>query len=136
MTIATTYLEDAGETVGQACERLAAAGVPMNAAATQIGYYSSSDLRKYLERRGLNCPWPKDLQRRRGHPPARVTGAQAEHYATQRAQGVPPLQAAEGTGHTPAQIRNAIKRRPDLRLPLGKRKGDPWRLQQTIGAKP
>jgi len=130
VTIATEYLADTGETVGQACERLAAAGVPMNTAAVEIGYYSSSDLRKYLERRGLHCPWPKDLTRKRGHPPERVTDAQAEHYAAMRAQGVPPLQAAEGTGHTPAQLRNAIKRRPDLRLPLGKRKGEPWKLPE------
>lgn len=136
MTVATEYLADTGETVSQACERLFADGVPMNVAAVEIGYYSSSDLRRYLERRGRSCPWPKDLNRKRGRPPLGVTDAQAEHYAAMRAQGVPPLQAAEGTGHTPAQIRNAIKRRPDLRLPLGKRKGDPWRLQQTIGAKP
>jgi hypothetical protein len=51
-----------------------------------------------------------------------------DHWA--QWQGMSPLQASEGTGHTPAQLRNAIKRRPDLRLPLGKRKGEPWKLPE------
>ena len=56
---ATRYLERTGETIEQACARLHAAGAKIAHAAAEVGYCNSNELRKYFERTGQECPWPK-----------------------------------------------------------------------------
>ena len=66
MTIADDYLRDTGETVGQAVARLHK-HMGVEQAAQFIGYSTSTDLRKYLNRRGIEDPWP--LGRKPNHSP-------------------------------------------------------------------
>lgn len=127
MTIADTYYADTGETVGQAVKRLHAGGYRIEAAARFIGY-TSTDLRLYLERRAIPCPWPKlPIASVRGRPPIKITDEALERYAALRAEGVRASEAAKAVGHPPENVYSAIKRRrPDLKLSRGKRKGDTW----------
>jgi len=129
MTIADDYYADAGETVGQACVRMHAAGFGIERAALLIGYATSSDLRKHLARRGLECPWPRNTyQDRRGRPPIRITDAAMERYVAMRQSGVLAKAAAADVGFSSCQIVKAIQqRRPDLSLPRGRTRGDRYR---------
>lgn len=56
---AKRYLDRTGETIAQACARLHAAGAKIAHAAAEVGYCNSNELRKYFERTGQECPWPK-----------------------------------------------------------------------------
>lgn len=116
MTIAEEYFEATGETVGAACLRLYAAGVKVNAASNRIGYSSSSDLRKYLERRGIQCPWPKiGEDKPRGRPPYKLTDDKLEAFAALLKSGMTKTQAAKVVGHQKDHLVKSLKkRRPDL----------------------
>ncbi len=133
MTIAEDYFADAGETVGQAVKRMHADGFSIERASQMIGYCTSSDLRKYLARRGLECPWPKNTYRgRRGHPPIKITDAVMERYVAMRHSGVFAKDAAADVGFNADQIRKAIQqRRPDLSLPRGRTRGDRYRHKEA-----
>jgi AraC-like DNA-binding protein len=122
MTIADEYYADAGETVGQAVKRLHADGFSIERASRLIGYATSSDLRKWLDRRGLECPWPKS-HAGRGHPPIKIDEKALEQYVELRLAGRTATEASAAVGHTPTQMQSAIySRRPDLRLAVGGRR--------------
>lgn len=115
MTIANRYLLDTGETVGQAVRAMHAEGKTIEQAARIIGYRTSSDLRKHLRHRAIDCPWDKKHDGR-GKPPIVVTDSAMEYYAKARACGMSATEAARHVGFTPQQLQSAIYgRRPDLR---------------------
>ena len=119
MTISQTYHADAGETVGQAVKRMHADGFSIERASRIIGYCTSSDLRKYLARRGLECPWPKK-HGGRGHPPIKIPESAIEQYVALRLKGMRSREAGKIVGFTQSQMQSAIySRRPDLRLAVG-----------------
>lgn len=127
MTIASDYYARTGESVIEAVKRLHTEGIKVERAAQQIGFYSSSDLRKWLSKRGLSCPWPKKPHPNRGRPPIKITDAMMEQYAALRHSGVSAPEAAKAVGKSPTHIRHAIHaRRPDIKLPIGKQVGEPW----------
>lgn len=127
MTIASDYYARTGESVIEACKRLHAEGIKVDRAAQLIGFCSSSDLRKWLSKRELPCPWPKNPHPNRGRPPIKITDAMMEQYAALRHSGVSAQEAAESVGKSPTHIRHAIySRRPDIKLPIGKQVGEPW----------
>lgn len=119
MTIAEDYFADTGETVGQACIRLHKEGKNIEFARLRCGYSSTSDLRLYLRRRGLVCPWPiTNSSQKRGKPETKVTDAVMEKYAALRWQKVSAPEAAKQVGQKLASIRSAIqRRRRDIKLP-------------------
>lgn len=119
MTIANEYLADTGETVGQAALRMYAAGISVEHAARSIGYATSSDLRKHLARRGLECPWPPSRAfPHRGRPPVKITDKVLDRYCALRQAGNTSEDAAKRLGHSERSIYGALKsRRPDVRLP-------------------
>ncbi|MBU0792295.1 MAG: hypothetical protein KKC55_17810 [Gammaproteobacteria bacterium] len=121
-TIADLYFADTGETVGKACKSMHAGGISIERASQIIGYKTSSDLRKYLARRGIECPWPKKRAGSPGgHPPIRITDNMMERYVDLRRAGVLADIAAREAGHSRDSIRQAIRaRRPDLKLPRRK----------------
>src|SRR5690606_9661843 len=115
MSIATDYYEATGETVIQAVMDMHERRFPIGRAAAIIGYRTSSDLRRYLEVRGVECPWPRTEKRGRGKPPVKITDAKMERYIELRKKGVPAELAAATVGHPVRSVYNAIeKRRPDL----------------------
>lgn len=62
MGIPEDYYRATGETMGQACRRLAAT-TPINTIAQIIGYTSASGLRYALEARGIEIDWPEHYKR-------------------------------------------------------------------------
>lgn len=127
MTIASDYYARTGESVIEACKRLHTEGIKVDRASQLIGFCSSSDLRKWLSKRDLPCPWPKKPHPNRGRPPIKITDAMMEQYAALRHSGVPAPEAAKAVGKSPTHIRHAIyARRPDIKLPIGKQAGEPW----------
>lgn len=124
MSIATDYYEATGETVAQAVMDMHDRGLPIGRVAAIIGYRTSSDLRRYLAVRGVECPWPRTEKRGRGKPPIKITDAKMERFVELRKQGLPAKEAAATIGHPVRSIYNAIeRRRPDL-MHRGKYKGD------------
>ena len=124
MSIASDYLRDAGETVGQACKRLHANGVRIEEASRQIGYACGTELRKYFERRGLECPWPP-VRPGRGHPPIQIPDSELEEYV--RLIVEEKLRCAQAAGRFKRTV-NAMygavqRRRPDLMERLRSRPG-------------
>lgn len=116
MTIADDYFAETGETVGQAAKRLHAEGINVERASHMIGYSTSSDLRKYLRRRGMHCPWPLKPVPVQGKPPRKVTDEMIERYAELRLSGLPACDAIERAGVSRSTIHVALRRRrPDLR---------------------
>lgn len=124
-TIAEQYFIDTTETVAEACKSMHANGISIERASQIIGYASSSDMRKYLRRRNLVCPWPTtQSDKRRGKPPYKIKDAAMEKYVELRTAGVTAKEAAKKVGHDPDQLRVAIHtRRKDLSLPRGAHKG-------------
>lgn len=123
MTISDDYFEDTGETVGKAAIRLHALGISIEQAAHQIGYATSSDLRKWLDRRGLECPWPPSRAfPHRGRPQIKITDKVLDDYCALRLGGAMSSEACSILGHSERSIYSALKnRRPGVRLPVARR---------------
>lgn len=119
MTISDDYFADTGETVGKAAIRLHALGISIEQAAHQIGYATSSDLRKWLARRGLECPWPPSRAfPHRGRPQIKITDKVLDDYCALRLGGAMSSEACSILGHSERSIYSALKnRRPGVRLP-------------------
>lgn len=122
MTIASEYLADTGETVGAAVQRMYKAGIKIENAAHQIGYGTSSDLRNYLERRKLECPWPRGRGfPHRGRPPIKITEQVLDRYCEMRIAGMKSMDACKRLGQSERSIYCALKRsRPGVKLPTYK----------------
>lgn len=119
MTISDDYFADSGETVGKAAIRMHALGISIEQAAHQIGYATSSDLRKWLARRGLECPWPPSRAfPHRGRPQIKITDKVLDDYCALRLGGAMASEACEILGHSERSIYSALKNlRPGVRLP-------------------
>jgi len=119
MTISDDYFADTGETVGKAAIRMHALGISIEQAAHQIGYATSSDLRKWLARRGLECPWPPSRAfPHRGRPQVKITDKVLDDYCALRLGGAMASEACSILGHSERSIYSALKnRRPGVSLP-------------------
>lgn len=114
-TKAAAYTASTGETVLAACRRMHAEGIGIEAAAREIGFGCSTDMRKYFTRRGLECPWPQS-DKHANLFSRKITNRDMERFAKLRDSGVPTDVAAERIGYSLQGIQEAIRnRRPDLK---------------------
>lgn len=100
------YYEETGETVAQAVARLHKS-LSVQLCAEFIGYATSTDLRKYLRRRGVADPWPVAKARGRCNPiPPEILAV----YKQRIAAGKSSRQAGAGLPFDHHSLRNAAKR--------------------------
>lgn len=111
MTIADDYLARTGESIAQACERLHAAGWGIQRTAKRLGYGNASDLRRYLRKRNIECPWPKDpTYARGGAPQATITQEVIDQYLLLRTLGLSAKSAAAEVNHSVRGLQCAMHR--------------------------
>lgn len=106
-TIPSQYLQDTGETIGQAVKRIQKTHT-VEQAAHYVGYASSTDLRRYLRERGILDPWPPAY---RGKRAARSIPDQAmRDYCRRTAAGEDGKRVAADLGFGHGSFRQKLKR--------------------------
>lgn len=111
MGIPEDYYRATGETMGQACRRLAPTET-ITAVALTIGYDSAGKLRKALADRGIAIDWQVRGPRNRPCLPE-PTNEQLDAYLAARREGLTPIEAGRKAGRFYQAIHKALRaRRP------------------------
>lgn len=111
-TIPSQYLQDTGETIGQAVKRIHKTHT-VEQAAHYVGYASATDLRRYLRERGIPDPWPPVYRGKRAA--RRIPDQAMRDYCRRTAAGEDASEVAEDLGFGHGSFRQKIKRAaPDV----------------------
>ena len=106
MKIADQYLHDTGETVGQAVARLHK-HMTAEKAGQYIGFSGSTELRRYLKRRGIPDPWPLTKVHGRAKP---ITPEILSEFLRRTGDGESTKEVAKDLGFKPHSFRQHLTR--------------------------
>lgn len=111
MSIATEYFESTGERVIDAALRMFEEGKTGSAAAMAIGYGRSTQLRKYLECRGVEWPWPPGGKAPHTVNAHAIPTHTLERYLAMRQTRIKAKVAGKALGYNPWSLHEAAKKR-------------------------
>ena len=101
------YYKVTGETIGQAVARIHKT-MSVEHAAHYIGFVSSTDLRRYLARRGIPDPWPLVYRGKRKHH--RISEEAMVEYCRRILRGEPKGKAERDMGYRPYVLSQKMRR--------------------------
>lgn len=101
------YYKATGETVGQAVARLHKT-MGVEHAAHYVGFASSTDLRRYLARRGIPDPWPMAYRGKRQRH--RVSDEDMVEYCRRIIRGEPKGKAERDMGYGACVLSQKLRR--------------------------
>jgi len=119
MGIPEDYYRATGETMGQACRRLAPT-LSAKIIAERIGFASASGLRAALKARGIEIDWPHSNMARGSGARDRITDEELDQFVSLRRGGMGRDAAASVVGRDRRSIERVLaKRRPGTSLKRG-----------------